>query len=165
MKIILICIYFCLLAACTEKNHETTLFNTNILNATPFLSKTDTPEITFNEINDLYFSLKVKSKEKIILIKLDNSPGEGNILIENFFANFCEKEVFVIVLQNFNSKGDSYGSFYNNIIINPENGNLIKVLEGGEFKDKETNKIVSDDQKNIISMLKSNSFITQKCTK
>lgn len=163
MKIILLTIYFFLFAACTEKNIDSKQLSNSNSNAIYFLSKTDNPKVTLIEIDEFYFLLKLQNKEKVIDIKLENNPGEGYKFSENFFTNLCGKEVFVIVLKNSNSKGDSYGSFYTNIVINPESGDLMKIFEGGEFKDKETNKIISDKQKQIITMLKSQLKAEQDC--
>lgn len=124
------------------------------------------PIIEVLEYSDEFFAVNLtnnKNKKKQVLV--DKNPGEIPIIDNKFFSKYCDQSVLIVILKQDINTGVSHGSFYSNIVIDIQNGALIKIIEAGKVNDKQTNEIISNDQKNVISALKSNSSKEQKCSK
>ncbi len=86
------------------------------------------------------FNKKVELKS----IEIIGNPSESTEVLDNFYTNFCNKKVLVVVIRQWMNTSIDYGGLYYNALINVEDGSLLKVFTESEVKDKETNEIISN---------------------
>lgn len=89
------------------------------------------------------------------------SSGYDPLLGEKTYILACGKKMLLIVIQRELKTAVAFGSFFYNTLIDPETGGWVTAFHGSETGDKDTGKILSDDQKAILAKLKAG--ITQHC--
>ncbi len=122
--------------------------------------------------------VNINEEKKEIALQLTNSQGrveyikelhyisrEFPEIEESFYTRFCGDNVLVVVIKQLINTGVSTGYNYWDMIISPENGDLIEMLERGKMIDKEAGEIISNDQEATIAMLKSGVQSAKFCKK
>lgn len=88
-------------------------------------------------------TLKLTNQRCVLkTIRLDISPGEAPVVKNSFYTKLCGQDLLLAVVAQSNNNWVSWGVFYTNVVINPENGSLIKEFGAGEFQDKETGEMI-----------------------
>lgn len=153
LKFILIgvCISF---SACSKTETGSTTVASQELKAV-FLENDEIPSIELNMDADSSIMLKVQNRKGIVVThELGVSPGYDPDLKESFYSMICGKKTLVLVISQEVKSAVSAGPYFDNVLINPEDGKIITTFEAGEVVDRETGEIISDDQKAVIGKLK-----------
>jgi hypothetical protein len=163
ISIFLLLAIFLLTPACSNENNKQVK---QVLVEDAFVTEPLFPNVEIVEKSDeVNFVNLTNSQNKRIQFSIDKNPGEQPIIFDKFFTKFCQKSALIIVLVQGVNTGVSHGKYYINMVIDTQSGLLIKTIEAGEISDKQTNEVISDDQKSAISALRSSSSKDQKCSK
>lgn len=96
-------------------------------------------------------------------IEVMGNPSESTELHDHFYSNFCGKHVLIAVVRQWINTHESGGWTYYNIIISPEKGELVKILEGDDSEIKVGGEIISYDQSQLAHALKSGKSSSSMC--
>jgi hypothetical protein len=145
------------------------------VNLVEFGEKTKTSYLDYGEAPNMKIKLTdtdgaidiileiTNQKGQLKSMKIMGSPTESTIMQEYFYTKYCDKQALVVVIKQWMNTSIDYGWMYSNVLINIDDGTLLKVLTEGEIKDKETNEIISDGQKQTIIELKSGNQSSSIC--
>lgn len=156
-----------LFTSCSQADQTVNLEELGEQTKTTYLDYGEAPKIKIkltdsNRAKDITLEISNK-RAQVKSIKIMGSPSESTAIQEHFYTKFCNKQALVIVVREWMNTAIDYGGIYSNVLINIDDGTLLKVITEGEIKDKETNEIISDGQKQTIVELKSGNQSSTMC--
>jgi hypothetical protein len=158
-NLISVCCMVTLLNAC---NKETAVQKVTI-NASAEPAKS--VQVNIRDIDTDKFLLELQIDNRLVKINRDKEAKITPKVAETFQTSYCGKTVLIIILQSELRSGVFEGFLYSNLVFNTENDTVIDELIGGEIKEKQTNAVESDDQKEILQKLKAGVKDPKVCEK
>lgn len=156
-----------LLISCSKDRQATDEEKATVKSKFVFLTYTEDPSFKIilkdtggaKDITLQIFNKRGETKS----IEVMGNPSESTELQDHFYSNFCGKHMLIAVVRQWINTHESAGWTYYNIIINPEKGELVKILEGDDSEIKIGDEIISYDQSQLAHALKSGNSSSSMC--
>ena len=154
------------ISGCSDTDRPTNHASGQKANNSNILMASEKPSLSIVDVDDDHYILLVSDKGKGRMeFHLEKSGGVLPEIVNSFFSNYCGKKVLIIVLEGEVNTGVSYGSDYANVVIDIASGKILDEIHAGEVSDKETNEVISNNQKEAILKLKSGVQSADECQK
>lgn len=124
------------------------------------------PSLSIVDVDDDHYGLLISDRGKNRTeFRLEKNGGKLPKIADSFFSNYCRNKVLIVVLAADASTGITYGRVYENLVIAISLDKILNDFIAGEVFDKETNEVISNNQKQTIAKLKSGVQSADECQK